>query len=501
MKKQILFNGLLTLCLCTGIFSSSIFAQENEEGFKSIFNGTDLSGWKGDTAFWSVQDGAITGQSTPDHPAEKNLFLVWEWGEVDDFILRLKYKVKDGNSGIQIRSALNEDGHAVGYQADLESGPKYTGAIYDEHARGMLAARGERTIISEKGEKKVEPIGNPDELLEKVKQDDWNDYEIIAKGNHIQTKINGQIMADVTDYQKDGFDRSGKLMLQIHSGPPMTVQFKDIQLKRLPLEDKKKIVLVAGRPSHGHMQHEHNAGVLLLKKCLLESVSEDVLPANYHNGWPQDPTAFDNADSILLFMDGGGNHPAIQENRLQDLEKLMKQGVGLALVHYSVEVPGDRGGDEFLKWVGGFYETGYSTNPHWEAHFNEIPHHPVTTGVQPFIITDEWYFNIRFRPDMKGITPLLIATPPDDVRRTEAAREHPGRPEIVSWCVERPDGGRGFGFTGAHFHVNWQHENFRKLVLNAILWTAKVEIPNDGVVCTVTEEDIMKNLDDKRRRN
>ena len=225
------------------------------------------------------------------------------------------------------------------------------------------------------------------------------------------------------------------------------------------------------------------------------------MPANYHNGWPQDPTAFDNADSILLFMDGGGNHPAIQENRLQDLEKLMKQGVGLALVHYSVEVPGDRGGDEFLKWVGGFYETGYSTNPHWEAHFNEIPHHPVTTGVQPFIITDEWYFNIRFRPDMKGITPLLIATPPDDVRRTEAAREHPGRPEIVSWCVERPDGGRGFGFTGAHFHVNWQHENFRKLVLNAILWTAKVEIPNDGVVCTVTEEDIMKNLDDKRRRN
>src|SRR5690606_2173440 len=106
-------------------FCSSIFAQENEEGFKSIFNGTDLSGWKGDTAFWSVQDGAITGQSTPDHPAEKNLFLVWEWGEVDDFILRLKYKVKDGNSGIQIRSALNEDGHAVGYQADLESGPKY----------------------------------------------------------------------------------------------------------------------------------------------------------------------------------------------------------------------------------------------------------------------------------------------------------------------------------------------------------------------------------------
>ena len=169
----------------------------------------------------------------------------------------------------------------------------------------------------------------------------------------------------------------------------------------------------------------------------------------YLNGWPNDPTAFDNADSILLYMDGGNGHPVVQRSRLAELDELMKRGVGLCRAHYAVEVPKEKGGPDFLKWIGGYYETGYSINPHWVGDFKEIPRHPVTSGVKPFQIRDEWYYNIRFPEKQEGITPLLVAAPPDESRGTPAAKEHAGRPEVVAWVYERSGDGRGFGFTGA----------------------------------------------------
>jgi type 1 glutamine amidotransferase len=178
--------------------------------------------------------------------------------------------------------------------------------------------------------------------------------------------------------------------------------------------------------------------------------------------------------------------------------KQMKQGVGLVILHYAVEVPKDRGGSEFLDWIGGYYETGVSTNPIWLADFKAIPEHAITRGVKPFTFRDEWYLNIHFRPDMQGVVSLLKATPPDNVRGTESAKAHPGREETTSWCVERPDGGRGFGFTGGHFHQHWGNDNFRTLVLNAIYWTAHLDVPPNGVPSSVKPEDLEKNLDDKR---
>jgi len=488
-KHVSFFLFLLSSLLLT---AGNLSADEN--GFRPIFDGKTLRGWDGDPGYWTVEEGAITGRTTAERPLSKNNFLVWRQGELDDFELKLKYRIFSGNSGIQYRSREVEKWVVAGYQADIEAGKKWTGALYDERGRGVLAERGQKVTIGADGKREIVRFADPAALLAAIKKEDWNEYTIIARGNHFIHKINGRVTAEVIDNQSDQAERSGILALQIHRGPPMKVQFKDIRLKRLKIRDKKKVVFVAGRPSHGRGAHEHNAGCLLLKHCL------DKLPAAinavYLNGWPKDPTAFDNADTIVLFVDGGGGHPMLRaKGAVETVRKCMARGVGLVLIHYSVEVPKKRLGREFLEWVGGYYETGYSTNPIWTADFTSIPEHPVTRGVRPFKLKDEWYFNIRFRPGMKGVTPLLKAVPPDKVRRTKAAREHPGRAEVVAWCVERSDGGRGFGFTGGHWHKNWGNDDFRKIVLNAILWTAHAEVPRGGVPSKVTPELLEKNLD------
>lgn len=498
--KRVLFSHRSTqtiwLVLLAFGLTAAALAQESEDGFKPLFNGKDLTGWDGDPKFWTVQDGALTGESTSDNPCTKNTFLIWRQGMLDDFELRLSFRIVNGNSGIQYRSREVGQWEVGGYQADIETGPQWMGALYDEHGRGPLARRGEKSIIDENGQIETEQAGNADELFASIHPEEWNTYTVVAQGTHLIQKINGKVMVEVFDNDPKGY-RSGILALQIHSGPPMTVQFKDIRLKRLPLADKKKVVLVAGKPSHGHGSHEHNAGVLLLKSCL--DSNPETLSAAYLNGWPDDPTAFDNADTILFFMDGGEGNPIVQGNRLQQLGERMNAGVGLVVLHYAVEVPKDRGGAEFLEWIGGYYERPFSTNPMWTAEFKQIPEHPVTRGLQPFTLKDEWYFNMRFRPDMKGVVPLLIATPPDEVRGTEAAKAHPGRPEIVAWCAERENGGRGFGFTGGHYHENWGNPNFRTLILNAIYWTAHLDVPPNGVPSSITPEFLEQNLDNDRQ--
>ncbi len=269
-------------------------------------------------------------------------------------------------------------------------------------------------------------------------------------------------------------------------------------------EDATKIVLIAGRPSHGPGDHEFNAGCKLLAKCLAEIPG--VEPVVVEGGWPQDESVFDGAKELVFFMDGGGGHPIIQGDHLAKIQKLIDKGVGLSCLHYAVEVPKGEPGDKFLDWIGGYYETGFSTNPHWVAHIESLPEHPITRGVKPFAIRDEWYFNIRFRPDMTGVTPILVAKPDDQTREGASAsprgpykhiQEAKGRAEVLAWAVERPDGGRGFGFTGAHFHSNWGDPNFRKLALNAILWTAGVDVPAGGFDSHVSDEELKANLDPK----
>ena len=271
--------------------------------------------------------------------------------------------------------------------------------------------------------------------------------------------------------------------------------------------EPKKLVLIAGTPSHGPGAHEFNAGVLLLAKCLkgfpgLETVVQ-------LNGWPRDESVFNGAAGVLIYADGGPGHPAIQKDRLSLLGQLMNKGVGLMCAHYGVEVPKDKGGPQFLDWIGGYYESGWSCNPIWRPEFQEFPKHPIANGLKPFAVEDEWYFNMRFRPDMTGVTGILTVVPPDSVRDGpyvypkgpyKHIQEAKGRPEHMMWAVERADGGRGVGFTGGHFHTNWQNDNFRKAVLNALVWICKLDVPKDGVESNVTDEEIRANLDPKGKK-
>lgn len=254
-----------------------------------------------------------------------------------------------------------------------------------------------------------------------------------------------------------------------------------------------KIVLIAGRPSHGPGEHEFNAGTKLLVKCLKELPG--IEPVFVAGGWPEDESVFNGAKAVVFYMDGGDRHPMIQGDRLKTMQKLMDQGVGLVCLHYAVEFPKGKVGDQLLEWLGGYYETGYSKNPHNDIMVTPTPNHPITRGVRPFRAKDEWYYFIRFRPHDARVTPILTGEGFVD----QKGKRDEGR-QTLAWATERADGGRSFGFTGAHTHTNWGIPEFRTLVLNAILWTAKVDVPSEGVRCQITPEDLAQNLDPKGRR-
>ena len=280
--------------------------------------------------------------------------------------------------------------------------------------------------------------------------------------------------------------------------------------------EEKKLVLIAGKPSHPPLMHEFRAGTLLLEKCLKEVPGLKV--EIHENGWVKDEATFADADAVVIFSDGGGGHPALQGNHLKTLEALMKKGVGFGCMHYGVEVPKGQAEDEFKAWIGGHYQNSYSCNPIWEPKFESFPEHPITQGVKPFQAKDEWYFNMRFVGGIAGnetaevdgmkFTPILVAKPSDDVRDGpyvypkgpyDHIQKDSGRAEAMLWAVERKDSSRGFGFTGGHFHINWGNDDFRKTVLNALTWVAKAEVPADGVASEVAELDLYQNLDKKKQ--
>jgi hypothetical protein len=255
---------------------------------------------------------------------------------------------------------------------------------------------------------------------------------------------------------------------------------------------------------------------MLLQKALANypGVTVDVISG----GWPtrtegeqrvDDNAVLDDAAAIFLFSDGGRGNPAIQGDRIKVLDALAAEGVGLGFGHYAVEVPVGAPGDAMHRWLGGFYETNYSVNPMWSPEFSAFPSHPVTRGVGPFSNRDEWYFNMRWVSDearKSRITPLLVGTPSDAVRGgpyVNPRGPYPhivadtGRTETMMWVYERADGGRSFGFTGGHTHAHWGDPNQRRIVLNALLWIAKVAVPATGVVDKITASDLTLNLDPK----
>jgi hypothetical protein len=248
----------------------------------------------------------------------------------------------------------------------------------------------------------------------------------------------------------------------------------------------RKIVLIAGPldQSHPPGTHEYEKSVRLLKHCLDASPDlKGVRTEAHRNGWPDDPKTLDAADTVVLVASGSDrreqDHPLLVGDRLAVLDKQMKRGCGLVLIHWATFVPKDKAGDRVLEWVGGYFD--YESGPPPRGWYSKIqtattkarpatPAHAVCNGLGPFELREEYYYHIRFRERDPRLTPVL-ATP------------IPGEKEdqVVAWAVQRKDGGRGFGFTGGHFFDNWQVENFRKMVLNAVAWTAGAEVPEGGV--------------------
>lgn len=246
-----------------------------------------------------------------------------------------------------------------------------------------------------------------------------------------------------------------------------------------------KIVLVAGTQSHGPGDHEYKAGCILLAKFLTQNGIADPLVVT--GGWPENDSVFDGASAVVLYMDGGAQHSILKGDRLDTIAKLMRKGVGLACLHYTVEVPKEAAGPQFIEWIGGYYERTYSQNPFNEADLVQAsPSHPISRGWKSFHLKDEWYYRIRFQPGDRRVTPILTSMLPMDASNRE----------VLAWATERKDGGRGFGFTGLHTHKNWSVPDFRQLLVNAVLWSAKVDIPEGGARCDLEPGDLTKNLFD-----
>lgn len=234
MKEQLSSTVCILLPL---IFLSRLHAHE-DDGFKPIFDGRTFAGWKApNMSYWSITDSAITGQSTKEHPCTRNQFLVWQGGDVADFELKLRFRVEGNgcNSGVQFRSKMREDGLAIGYQADIYQNGGYLGGVCDElHGRNgpeLLSANGSRTVIDKDGIRIRTAIDTEATLK---KWPEWNDYHIIAHGHQMILRINGVTSSELIDNEEAHFDLQGILGLQLRSGAPMKVQFKEILLKQLP---------------------------------------------------------------------------------------------------------------------------------------------------------------------------------------------------------------------------------------------------------------------------
>lgn len=237
MTRLLLLSSLfLSVLLATCPTTVSTAAETNkhalEPGFTPIFNGKDLTGWSGKPDVWFVEDGALTGISTPEKPCKKATYLIWQGKQAGNFELRFSYRLDAGNSGMNFRSRELPGYEIAGYQADIEAGPNYTGIIYEVCGRKIMSTRGQKMTIDPDGRRHVEQVADAKQLGKTIKSGKhWNDYQIIARGNHIIIKINGRMMTELMDNEKN-IPRKGTFSLQLHPGPFMKVQYKNIRLKR-----------------------------------------------------------------------------------------------------------------------------------------------------------------------------------------------------------------------------------------------------------------------------
>jgi hypothetical protein len=214
-------------------------------------------------------------------------------------------------------------------------------------------------------------------------------------------------------------------------------------------------------------------------------------------GWPANERVLEGAKCVVYFGDGGGKQPFADPQRWAVLSRLMNEGAGLVLLHQAMDLPAGPDGAKIKGWLGAVYHSDIGSRGHWDMDFKTIPAHEVTRGVKPFAApADGWLYNLHFAPT--GMTPLLTGAVPDKSRSTADAKKYAGREEVIAWAYTRPDGARGFGFTGADLHQSWSYDSQRTLVMNGILWAARLPVPASGVQVAFDPANLERNLDDKR---
>jgi hypothetical protein len=264
----------------------------------------------------------------------------------------------------------------------------------------------------------------------------------------------------------------------------------------------KRIVFVADTAAHGPRgNHEFLAAAIYLARTINAHYPNAYAVVHTMAKWPKD---LKHADTIIVLLNHGRTaiNPAVND--------AIQRGAGFMAIHYGVEVDKGDQGQLYLKWLGGYFEPFWSLNPFWTPEFKELPQHEVTRGVKPFSINDEWYYHMRFVEDMKGVTPILAALPPlntirDGGKKATSHGGNPavyeevaaGKPQVMAWAFERPDGGRGFGFTGLHKHVNLGDDNFRTLLLNAVAWVSKLSVPANGISSPTPSRSDLEGLIDE----
>jgi hypothetical protein len=227
----------LLIYLILGVTGRICGQQDPEVGFVSIFNGKNLEGWKGDPVYWTVENGILTGEVTPATLLKKNSFIIWQGGLPADFELKVDYRISSkGNSGINYRSApVDGEPYALkGYQADIDGEDQWSRQNYEERGRTFLARRCRQGRVYPGSQITVTgDLGKPEYLQQFIRKEDWNDYLLIIKGNHLRHYINGKLMSEVTDNDKAKRTSEGYLGVQVHVGPPMKIEYRNMRLKKL----------------------------------------------------------------------------------------------------------------------------------------------------------------------------------------------------------------------------------------------------------------------------
>lgn len=473
MKTKTLTLAALTTALACLLEPVPAVAQDADRPWIPLFDGESLDNWtqRNGTATYRVEDGTIVGRTSEGSP---NSFLATK-NDYADFELTFEVKVDDAlNSGVQIRSRSVPEfkkGRVHGPQVEIAAKGS-SGSVYGEGlGTGWLHQNKEQTPAAS------------------FQPGEWNRYRVKAVGTRIQTWING---TPIVDFEETTTGQSrGFIGLQVHGirkgTGPYEVRWRDIRVKD---HTRRKVVFIGKGGGHGSKAHMHIEGNALMADALEDSGLAFETAA--FDGWPEDSAAFDGADAVVVFCNGGQGHLLMPH--LDAFDAVMKRGVGLMCLHFAVEIPEGRPGDLMMEWMGGYFETHWSVNPHWNAAFASLPKHEITRGVKPFAMDDEWYYHMKFAKDMAGVTPVLSAHPPAKTAERpdgpHSNNQHVkgairrGEIQHLAWAYERPDslgGGRGFGCTGAHWHHNWFDDDFRTAMLNAIVWISGADVPAGGV--------------------